>query len=45
MKKKIGDRSSKPTVSCLPEPVLGHLVQVAGLHEMTMWRTRKKRGI
>jgi hypothetical protein len=40
MKKKTRDRSSKPTVSCLPEAVLRHLVQVAGLQEMTIWRNR-----
>lgn len=40
MKKKTGDRSSKPTVLCMQEVVLRHLVKIAGLHEMTIWRTR-----
>ncbi len=41
MKKKTGDRSSKPTVSCLQETVLRQLVRIAGLEEMTIWRNRK----
>ena len=40
MKKKTGDRSSKPTLLCMQEVVLRHLVKIAGLHEMTIWRTR-----
>ena len=40
MKKKNSSRSSKPTVSCMQETVLRQLVQVAGLHEMTIWRNR-----
>ena len=42
MKKKTRDRFSKPTVSCLQETVLRQLVRIAGLHEMTIWRNRKK---
>ena len=42
MKKKIGDWPSKPTVWCLPEAVLRHLVKIAGLQEMTIWRNRQK---
>ena len=40
MKKKTGDRSSNPTVLCMQEVVLRHLVKIAGFHEMTIWRTR-----
>ena len=40
MKKKTGDRSSKPTLLCMQETVLRQLVKIAGLHEMTIWRTR-----
>ena len=40
MKKKNSSRSSKPTVSCMQETVLRHLVKIAGLHEMTIWRNR-----
>ena len=42
MKKKLGDRFSKPTVSCVQETVLRQLVKIAGLHEMTIWRNRNK---
>jgi hypothetical protein len=42
MKHKIGDRLSKATVSCMQEAVLRHLVKIAGLQEMTIWRNRKK---
>ncbi len=42
MKKKTGDRSSKPTVSCMQETVLRQLVKIAGLHEMTISRNRNK---
>ena len=42
MKKKTGDRSSKPTLLCMQEVVLRHLVKIAGLHEMTIWRSRKQ---
>ena len=42
MKKNTGDRSPKPTLLCLPETVLRHLVQVVGLQEMTIWRSRKQ---
>ena len=40
MKKKTGDRSSKPTMLCMQEAVLRHLVKIAGLQEMTIWRNR-----
>ena len=42
MKKKNRSRSSKPTLLCMQETVLRHLVKIAGLHEMTIWRNRKK---
>ena len=42
MKKKTGGLSPKTTVSCVQETVLHQLVKVAGLHEMTIWRDRKK---
>ena len=42
MKKKTGDRFSKPTLSCLQETVLRQLVRIAGLQEMTIWRSRKQ---
>jgi hypothetical protein len=42
MKKKNTSGFSKPPVSCMQEVVLRHLVQVAGLHEMTIWRSRKQ---
>ena len=31
---------SKRTVSCLQEPMLRHLVKIAGLREMTIWRKK-----
>jgi hypothetical protein len=40
MKKKNRSRSSKPTVSCMQETVLRHLVKIAGLQEMIIWRNR-----
>ena len=40
MKKKFGGGFSKTTVSCMQETVLRQLVRIAGLHEMTIWRTR-----
>ena len=40
MKKKFGDRFSKTSVLCMQETVLRQLVQVAGLHEMTISRNR-----
>jgi hypothetical protein len=40
MKKKTGDRSSRPMVSCMQETVLRQLVKIAGLHEMTISRNR-----
>lgn len=42
MKKKTGSGLCEPTISCLPETVLRHLVQVVGLQEMTIWHSRKK---
>ena len=42
MKKKTGDRLSKPALSCLQETVLRQLVRIAGLQEMTIWRNGKK---
>ena len=42
MKKNTGDRSSKPTLLCMQEVVLRHLVKIAGLQEMTIWRNRKE---
>ena len=42
MKKKTGDGFSKTTISCMQDTVLRQLVQVAGLHEMTIWRNRNK---
>ena len=38
MKHKKSEGFSKRTVSCMQEPVLRHLVKIAGLQEMTMWR-------
>ena len=40
MKKKTGGGLSKTIVLCLQETVLRQLVKIAGLHEMTIWRTR-----
>mgnify|MGYP001432922499 FL=1 len=42
MKKNTGDRSSKPTLLCMQEVVLRHLVKIAGLQEMTIRRNRHK---
>lgn len=42
MKKKTSGVFSKTTVSCMQEKVLRQLVKIAGLHEMTIWRNRKK---
>ena len=42
MKKKTSGGFSKTTISCLQEPVLRHLVKIAGLQEMTMWRNKNK---
>lgn len=42
MKNKIGDGLSKATVYCMQKEVLRHLVKIAGLQEMTIWRNRKK---
>ena len=42
MKKKTGGGPPKPTVSCMQETVLRQLVKIAGLEEMTIWRSRKK---
>lgn len=44
MKKKTGSGFSKTPVSCMPEPVLRQLVRIAGLQEMTIWRSRKQDG-
>ena len=42
MKKKTGSGFSKTPVSCMQEPVLRQLVRIAGLQEMTIWRSRKQ---
>jgi hypothetical protein len=42
MKKKTSGVFSKTTVSCMQETVLRHLVKIAGLQEMTIWRSRKQ---
>ena len=42
MKHKKSDGLSKTTVYCMPPAVLRQLVQIAGLHEMTIWRNRNK---
>jgi hypothetical protein len=42
MKKKTGGGFSKTTVSCMQEVVLRQLVRIAGLHEMTIWRNKKR---
>ena len=36
MKKKTSGGCAKTTVSCMPEPVLRHLVRIAGLQKVTM---------
>ena len=41
MKNKISDGLSKTPLYSLQE-VLRHLVKIAGLQEMTLWRNRKK---
>ena len=40
MKKKDSSRSFKPTLSCMQGAVLRHLVKIAGLQDMTIWRNR-----
>ena len=40
MKKNNSSRSSKATLSCMQEAVLRHLVKIAGLQDMTIWRNR-----
>ena len=40
MKKKNSSGSSKPTLSCMPQAVLRHLVKIVGLQEMTISRNR-----
>ena len=40
MKKKTGGGFSRTPVSCMQETVLRQLVRIAGLHEMTIWRTK-----
>ena len=42
MKKKTSRGFSKTTVSCMQAPVLRHLVKIAGLQKMTMWRNKNK---
>ena len=42
MNNNIGGGVSKAPLSCMPQDVLRHLVKIAGLQDMTMWRTRKK---
>ena len=42
MKHNIGDGASKTTVYCMQQEMLRHLVNIAGLQEMTIWRNRKK---
>ena len=42
MKKTTSGVFSKTTVSCMQETVLRQLVRIAGLHEMTISRNRKK---
>ena len=42
MKNNIGDGLSKAPMYCMPQDVLKLLVKIAGLQEMTLWRTRKK---
>ena len=42
MKKKTGGGFSKMPISCLQETVLRQLVRIAGLHEMTIWRNKKR---
>ena len=42
MKHKKGEGFSKRTVSCMQEPVLRHLVKIAGLQEMTIWRKKNR---
>ncbi len=41
MKNKIGDGLSKTTVYSMQQEMLRHLVKIAGLQEMTIWRNRK----
>ena len=40
MKPKKSEGFSKRTVSCMQEPVLRHLVKIAALQQMTIWRNR-----
>ena len=40
MMHKKSEGFSKRTVSCMQEPVLRHLVKIAGLRELTMWRNK-----
>ena len=42
MKKKTGGRSPEQTLLCMQETVLRHLVKIAGLEEMTIWRNKKR---
>ena len=40
MKHKKSGGFSKTPMLCMQEVVLRHLVKIAGLHEMTIWRNR-----
>ena len=42
MKKKFGEGISKTTMLCMQEAILRQLVQIAGHHEMTIWRHKKR---
>ncbi|HQY59225.1 MAG: hypothetical protein WBB60_09570 [Nitrospira sp.] len=42
MKHKPGHGSSTTRVQCLQQDVLRHLVKIAGLEDMTIWRSRTK---
>lgn len=42
MKNNMGDGLSKAPLYCMQQDVLRHLVKIAGLQEMTLWRNRKK---
>ena len=42
MKNNIGGGLSKAPLYCMQQDVLRHLVKIAGLQDMTIWRNRKK---
>ena len=42
MNNNIGGGVSNAPLYCMPQDVLRHLVKIAELQDMTMWRTRKK---